>query len=514
MNIIKCWGGFVAARGGLRERGPMGHHRDRRMGSRRSENPSVGRPSAEETVSTERTVRVCAAPRVARLVVVFPRALAAAQALGEQPQVLGRQAGPGVELVADHRTVSRQHASLAWDPAAGRHCVADLGSRNGTWLDGQPVNALPRYLEDQAVLRFGDVVAVYERRDAALRDAPEVDRAAVPGDSLAAQQLRLAIGRAGPDAAPALILGETGVGKESVAGELHRLSGRRGPLVAVNCAALSPQLIESQLFGHTRGAFTGATQEHGGMFRAATGGTLFLDELGELPLELQPKLLRAVELGEVVAVGSTQRHRVDVRLIAATNRSLLADIEQGRFRRDLYARLALWEVHVPPLRARRADLLGWIDRLHRAWCAPRSRTDAPPLELQAAAAEALLLQRWPDNLRGLQRLVHALGAAGGDAPRTRAELAPWLEADLSPGPGVPTAGVAAPGGATPAGETPAAEGPARRLRPRPSREALVATLEANGWSIRATAKHYACERKQITRWLGMYAIAVPDRGGD
>ena len=477
------------------------------MGLRRSEESSLGRQVPEETVSTERTVRVCAVPRVARVVLVHPRGLVGAQLLGEDAVVIGRQAGSTVQLVADHKTVSRHHAVLRWDPGAGRHCVADLGSRNGTWLDSQPVNALPRYLEDQAVLRFGDVVAVYERRDAALRDPPQVDHEVVPGDSLAAQLLRVAISRAGPDAAPALILGETGVGKESVAAELHRLSGRRGPLVAVNCAALSPQLIESQLFGHTRGAFTGATQEHAGMFRAATGGTLFLDELGELPVDLQPKLLRAVELGEVVAVGSTQRHRVDVRLIAATNRSLVADIEQGKFRRDLYARLALWEVHVPPLRARRVDLLGWIDRFHRAWCAPRSRADASPLEFQAAAAEALLLQSWPDNLRGLQRFVHACGAAGSEAPRTRAELAPWLQ-DERAAPSPPSAATRSP---PPPAETPPVEAAPRRLRPRPSREALLATLAANGWSIRATAKHYACERKQITRWIGMYSIPMPER---
>jgi transcriptional regulator with GAF, ATPase, and Fis domain len=475
------------------------------MGPRQFEKTPFEQRSAEETVSTERSARACAAPRIARLVLVHPPGLGEAQVLGEAPVVLGRQRDAG-QLVAAHKTVSRRHATLCWDPVAGCHTVADLGSRNGTWVDGRSVNALPVYLEDQAVLRFGDVLAVYERRDADLRDAPQVSCEAVPGESLAARKLRLAIGRAAPDLAPVLVLGETGVGKERIAGELHRLSGRRGPLVAVNCAALSPQLVESQLFGHTRGAFTGATGEQPGMFRAASGGTLFLDELGELPLDLQPKLLRAVELGEVVAVGSSQRHRVDVRLIAATNRSLAAEVEQGKFRRDLYARLALWEIHVPPLRSRRADLLAWVDRLHRAWHAPRSRAEPPPLDLPVAVAEALLLQPWPDNLRGLQRFVHAYGAADGEVEREA-----WPELLLSFGAG-PATTTATPAAA--AVDPERARTIPRAPRPRPSREALLATLEANAWSIRATAKHYECERKQITRWLGMYAIAVPGRDSE
>ena len=286
------------------------------MSPRRTED-TTGQVDADETASLGRSRRNHVAPPVARLVIVHPRALAGVHPLAESSLTIGRHA-------LAHLTVSRQHAAIRWDPGAGRHAVTDLGSRNGTWLEGQPVSALPRYLEDGAVLRIGDVLAVYERADVAPGPAPQVAREAIPGDALAIQALRAAVARAGVDPSPALILGETGVGKERVAGELHRLSGRRGPLVVINCAALSPQLVESQLFGHTRGAFTGATAEHAGLFRAANLGTLFLDELGELPLDLQSKLLRAVEQGEVIAVGSTQRHHVDVRLVAATNRSLLA----------------------------------------------------------------------------------------------------------------------------------------------------------------------------------------------
>ena len=447
------------------------------------------------TESTERGQRVRAAPRVARLVFVYPRALASTHALGETMLTIGRNASAGAGLVVGHPTVSRQHAALRWDAAAGRHMLADLGSHNGTWLDGQPVGALSKLLGDGSLVRLGDVLAVYERGEPPVA-APQVSRDALPGDSLAVQHLRAAVARAAHDLSPALILGETGAGKERIAAEIHRLSGRRGPLLTLNCAALSPQLVESQLFGHVRGAFTGATQEQSGFFRAAAGGSLFLDELGELPLELQPKLLRAVELGEVTAVGSTQAHRVDVRLIAATNRSLLEEVEKGNFRRDLYARLALWEIVAPSLRARRADLIGWIDRLHRARCEQRGDAFAP-LEFEVDAAEALLLAPWSDNLRGLQRLVHAC-AAGPTGRIARAGLPQWaLPGEL--------AGAGEKGQVTPASEV------KRVFRPRPSREELVGVLAANGWSLRAAARHFERDRKQISRWVEMYAIEIPGR---
>lgn len=464
-----------------------------------------GRASGEETVSIVGEPRTAGMSGISRLVVVYPRALAGVLPLEHEDVVIGRTAGSPNVLKVAHPTVSRNHASLRWDAGAGCHCVADLGSHNGTWLEGSPVHRVPRYLVDQAVVRFGDVLAVYERRERAVADAPEVSRDVVPGESLAACELRAALARAARDPSPALIQGETGVGKERIAAELHRLSGRRGPLVVINCAALSPTLIESQLFGHTRGAFTGATTEQAGLFRAAAGGTLFLDELGELPLELQPKLLRAVELGEVIAVGSTQRQQVDVRVVAATNRSLADDVARGKFRRDLHARMTLWQILVPPLRARRSDLLGWLDRLHRAWCDTRGHDELAPLELNTDAALALLLHGWPDNLRGLQRVLHGCATTSPRAPLSQAELAPLL-VDPTPRSETPPPRPTSP----PASPTPTPEQDAGRTRrPRPGREELVAVLTRLGWSIRATAKHYACERKQISRWIERYAIEPP-----
>jgi transcriptional regulator with GAF, ATPase, and Fis domain len=294
------------------------------------------------------------------------------------------------------------------------------------------------------------------------------------------------VARAAPDPSPALIIGETGTGKELIAAEMHRLSGRRGELVAINCAAISPQLIESQLFGHVRGAFTGAGEANTGLVRAARGGTLFLDEIGELPLELQAKLLRVIQEGEVLPVGGTQATKVDVRVIAATNRDLEADAEAGLFRRDLYARLALWVVRVPPLRERRVDVISWFERLHRRWLERRGRSPAAggTLAFEPNAAEALILNAWPENLRGVDRLVHQHGTM--TRPLTVADLPPWLAA--RPGSMVST------------------PPPERRVIPAPTKAELEQALMETG-SVRATAKRYGRDRRQIYRWMEAFGIA-------
>jgi len=210
-----------------------------------------------------------------------------------------------------------------------------------------------------------------------------------------------------------LITGETGVGKELVARALHRASSRADlPLVHVNCAALPPGLAESELFGHVRGAFTGAHSERPGRFEAADGGTLFLDEVGELPLSLQPKLLRVLQEGELQRVGSDRVVRVDVRVLAATNRNLEEEVEAGRFRRDLFHRLSVFPIQVPPLRERREDiptLAGtFLDET-------RARLGLGPTRLTDAALDALRRYDWPGNVRELKHLLMraALRAADG-----------------------------------------------------------------------------------------------------
>jgi transcriptional regulator with GAF, ATPase, and Fis domain len=202
---------------------------------------------------------------------------------------------------------------------------------------------------------------------------------------------------------PVLITGETGAGKEVLASAIHGWSGRSAqPMVSINCAALPAPLIESELFGHVKGAFSGAVAARVGRFRAANGGTLFLDEVGELPLELQAKLLRVLEDGSFQPVGSDRTVRVDVRLIAATNADLQHEAVEGRFREDLYYRLAVFPLHVPPLRARREDLpvlvegiLGGIAR----------RTGRGPWHVSEATLRRLAEHSWPGNVRELRNAL-------------------------------------------------------------------------------------------------------------
>ncbi len=202
-----------------------------------------------------------------------------------------------------------------------------------------------------------------------------------------------------PSDAPVLISGESGVGKEVVVQLIHRWSPRaKGPLVAANCAGLPEGLIESELFGHTKGAFTGADAQRRGFFRAAEGGTLFLDEIGELPLGLQPKLLRALESGQVTPVGSDAPVQVDARLVAATNRDLAEAVEQGTFRDDLYYRINVVELIVPPLRDRRDDILPLARRFATEFA-------GSPVRLSPQAAQYLLTHGWPGNVRELRNAV-------------------------------------------------------------------------------------------------------------
>ena len=198
---------------------------------------------------------------------------------------------------------------------------------------------------------------------------------------------------------PVLIMGDSGTGKEVVAQLLHRWSGRPdGPMVAANCAGLPESLIESELFGHTKGAFTGADAPRQGLFRAANGGTLFLDEIGELPLHLQPKLLRAIETGQITPVGSETPVPVDTRLVAATNRDLSEAVEAGQFRDDLYYRINVVELVVPPLGQRREDILPLAKRFGTEFA-------NGPIRFSPQAVNCLLAHAWPGNVRELRNAI-------------------------------------------------------------------------------------------------------------
>ncbi len=236
------------------------------------------------------------------------------------------------------------------------------------------------------------------------------------GTSPAMERLRHEIDLVAQSDLAVLISGETGVGKELVARAIHAGSGRaEAPFRQFNCAALPEHLAESELFGHLRGAFTGATADRAGKFETADGGTLFLDEVGELPLSVQPKLLRALQSGEIQRVGSDRQLKVDVRVVAATNRDLVQEQARGRFRSDLYHRLAVYPLRVPPLRERRGDiplLAGhFLER-------EATRHDLVELRLDAVARDALSAYDWPGNVRELEHVImraalRAAGSAGG-----------------------------------------------------------------------------------------------------
>lgn len=233
--------------------------------------------------------------------------------------------------------------------------------------------------------------------------AAQVDFHGMVGRSPKMESLFSFVRRLAPHVRTALIEGETGTGKELVARALHARSPRAArPLVVVNCAAIVPSLFESELFGHTRGAFTGATELKAGLFELANHGTLFFDEIGELPLEVQSKLLRVLDSGETKRVGATETRHVDVHVIAATNRNLATEVEQGRFRADLFYRLNVVELRVPPLRDRREDIPLLVAGFVREFAQACDKSIAG---VTAGVEQVWLDAEWPGNVRQLRNVV-------------------------------------------------------------------------------------------------------------
>jgi DNA-binding NtrC family response regulator len=306
---------------------------------------------------------------------------------------------PGNDVQLPDEAVSRHHCEIR--SAGDGYIVRDLGSTNGTRLDGARIiegwlDAPSRLQLGASELRFH---ACIERVD--LADSRDEKFGAVFGRSTAMRALFGVLERVAPSRLGVVLVGETGTGKDLVARAIHETSDRaRGPYVVVDCGAMSRTLIESDLFGHERGAFTGADRVRPGAFERAAGGTIFLDEIGELPLELQPKLLRALENGEVQRLGGTGLFDVDVRVVAATHRDLDAMVAAGEFRQDLYFRLAEIVVAIPPLRERRADIAPLARRLLAEWA---RETEARSFD--EAACQVLSARGWPGNVRELRNVV-------------------------------------------------------------------------------------------------------------
>ncbi|MBW2278330.1 MAG: sigma 54-dependent Fis family transcriptional regulator [Deltaproteobacteria bacterium] len=319
-------------------------------------------------------------------------------------------ADPSADVVLKDEAVSARHCTIA--PTEEGFDVRDLDSRNGTLLDGVAIS--------RAVVPIGSVLRL---GGSLVQLMPAEDSVEIPpsehpgfgdlvGGSLAMRCAYAMLERASQSSASILFLGESGTGKELAARAVHSHSPRHeAPLVVFDCGAASETLIQSDLFGHVRGAFTGAHSDRQGAFAAAHQGTLFLDEIGDLPLSLQPKLLRMLEAGEVTPVGAQTSESYDVRVVAATHRDLHQEVSRGTFRGDLYYRLAVVEVHLPPLRQRLDD----IPELVRLFLA-RAGADHVA-EVGGASLERLSSYHWPGNVRELRNVVTravALSAPGAE----------------------------------------------------------------------------------------------------
>ena len=305
------------------------------------------------------------------------------------------------DLVLPDRTVSRFHCEILLDGGAAR--IRDLGSRNGTWVEGTRV--VEAWLRDGAELRLGQTplrVSIGEERVAQqLSDRSELGPPV--GRSVAMRAAFALIQKAAPTDTTVLIEGETGTGKEGAAEAIHLGSPRREkPLVVVDCASMPAGLIESELFGHGKGAFTGAVAPRVGAFEEADGGTLLLDEIGELPLELQPKLLRVLERKEIRPVGTNATARLDVRIVAATHRDLRAAVNHNTFRPDLYFRLSVVRIALPPLRDRPEDIPLLVERLlQRMGARPEAAAGLQRPDFLAG----LMRASWPGNVRELRNFI-------------------------------------------------------------------------------------------------------------
>jgi len=394
-----------SSRLGARHAG-IGSQRRATLGS--EEQATIPVDDRTETITPTSTRAVL--PEVVGVVALFTEGLGAiSKPLAVREEVtVGR--GDQADLVLDDKKASRLHAALS--PAAQGVMVRDLGSRNGTFVAGERVGDEPVVALVGTFFRIGNTVLRVVGDVAAFSHQISRGDELIGGPSLATikQQVRHA---ASADL-PVLIEGESGVGKELFAHRLHQQSERAGELVAVNCAAIPGELIEAELFGHTKGAFSGAEGTRIGLIRSADAGTLFLDEIGEMPLETQAKLLRVLEAREVRPVGEDRVQPVDVRFVSATNAPLADHVSEGLFREDLFHRIAAIRIVVPPLRERAEDVPMLVAHFagHR-------------LMPTASAMERLCAHRWPGNVRELRNAIQvAQHTAGPDAGAIAVEHLP------------------------------------------------------------------------------------------
>jgi transcriptional regulator with PAS, ATPase and Fis domain len=357
--------------------------------------------------------------------------------------VLGRSATATVQI--DDPKVSREHARIVRRDGALR--LVDLGSRNGTRVNGKTAR------DESLALVSGDTITIgpleiliaetagpRAQRDPADPAAPAGELPGVVVSDPAMAQVFERVRRVAQAETTVLLLGETGVGKEVVAEQIHRQSGRgKGPLVRLNCAALPESILESELFGHERGAFTGADRRKPGYLETAGGGTLFLDEVGELGSSTQTRLLRVLEDRRFMRVGGREEIAADLRVVAATNRDLERDVRAGRFRQDLYFRLSAFIIRLPPLRERPSEIELFAELFGRQFA---SRMNRPRLRFQPDAMSALRAYDWPGNVRELRNAVEHAVVLAEDGVVTAQHLPDSMRSDPRP----PAAGGVGGGG--------------------------------------------------------------------
>jgi len=428
----------------------------------------------------------------AGLVVLYAegfRAIPPVFVLDKKELVIGRE--PTVDLPLPVSAVSRRHAELRHD--RGQWSVRDLGSRNGTLVDGQRIEEAP--LEPLAELRIGDAIFKLVERGALGYGAYHLDgsmesrkaRATEHGTALVGglqmDRIAAAIEQIAPSSLSVIVLGESGTGKEAAARELHDKSGRSGGFCAVNCAALPENLIESELFGYKKGAFSGADRDKVGLVQAAHRGTLLLDEIGDMPLTAQAKLLRVLQAREVVPVGATKPEAVDVRVVAATHRDLTRLQQEGRFRRDLFARLNEFSIVLPPLRDRKEDMLQLVRAL-------LDRHGRPELALSFPFMAGLLHHDWPYNVRELEGAIKRAAALCEGNVLLEEHLPESVQQAI-----VDYAGAA---------RSPSGRGDA------PSQEELVELLREERGNVAAVGRRLGKARMQIHRYMQRYNIEIDD----
>ncbi len=439
--------------------------------------------------------------------------------------IIGRDAATPV--CVPEQAVSRHHARIAYTNR--RWVLTDLRSRNGTMVNGSFITEMP--LEHGHEIRVGDAIFKFVESGAERYVHYRLD-GNVAGERLAKSTRELVGGcqmdniaadieRIGPTELSCVIMGETGTGKEVVARELHRASNRKASFQAINCAAIPHNLLESELFGYRRGAFSGADRDKPGLIKLADGGTLFLDEIGDMPLEAQAKLLRVLQSREVFPLGATTPEHVDIRVICATHRDLYQYVSASKFRGDLFARLNEHAVKLPPLRARKEDIF----QLGRSFAV---KYGAPGLEFTFSFLVALLHYDWPFNVRELESCIkrgvaladgtpldtrqlpdaiaeHMRGYGVRDRVAGTSMLPPPLEdADLRDGKGI----------AIPArGDVPKPPGvptPVRRGPVTPTEEELRELLTRHRGNVAAVGRELGKERMQVHRWLKKYDIRLED----